>query len=186
MAAVGKGNEKPTSKKKESTRATISEDLAEGQTAKLDASLKIISEDRQTFLRPTHERGDPDFMIGTSDNYTTSYNQTQTAHVGRMTRKQLLLSKQKRDSIYTVERKEVELNPTGTSISHDKGAQITSRMPVHSHDTRDGTATKKRKRKRGNRSENKSSDVDESQNVASGKDSDADEGVSAEVGAECS
>lgn len=48
---------------KENVEITISEDLADGQNAKLDASLKLLGEDEQKLLLPSDELDDDEIHI---------------------------------------------------------------------------------------------------------------------------
>lgn len=92
---------------KENIEVTISEDLADGYSAKLDASLKLLSEDDLKLLLPNHELEDDEVhIIQTTDvalwdGYALQDYQTQLMLLEQQNRKRLLLAKQDQDVDFT-------------------------------------------------------------------------------------
>jgi hypothetical protein len=171
---------------KDQVDATISEDLADGQTAKLDASLKLLGDDDIELLIPSDDLDDDEIHIieTTGDLFTVPGSnralqdyQMQLMLLEQQNKKRLLIARQKQQDAlqpHTVARQfeiptpvrglqqdHIQTGVTRQSSRHLKATKVVPTMPANGADK--GTipaTTKRQKRDHATRSQASKTNID--------------------------
>ena len=186
---------------KENVETTISEDLAEGQDAKLDASLKLLGDDDLKLLLPSDEPEDDGIhILETTTNapqrggLALQDYQMQLMLLEQQNKKRLLLRRQEEELTHpqfdpavasTEDRRRYVANAIkkeqvqAAVASRDfKATQVTPRMPATGADK--GTVPARKRQKRGDRSRTQLNEVNNS-DIINGGDANTAQAESIEV-----
>ncbi|KAI7977663.1 hypothetical protein EIK77_010254 [Talaromyces pinophilus] len=187
----------------ENTEITISEDLGDGQSAKLDASLKLLSRDELELLIPSDELEDDEIHIIeiSTENHALKDYQMQLMLLEQRSKNRLLMARQKQDTFQRAQHlrssgyaRVFEEKPTTkdkiqvSSVQKPsgdlslKGTLFTLEMPTTRASQRTAPAAKRQKRCHGAR--DKSHKAADS-GVSNGDYSNAQQAGPVEVGDHC-
>ena len=188
---------------KENLETTISQDLADGHTANLDASLKLLSEDNPKLFIPGDELEDDEIhIIGTTQGGTHSLQdyQMQLMLLEQQNKKRMLMARQEADhgplfdqvaaaresrrrfERDAIKKEQIEAAGTLKPSRNRKATQIAPRMPTTGTDP--GTGSAKKRQKRGHQVQTQLAKV-ENGDVMNGRDSKVAQAQSSEVSDHC-
>jgi hypothetical protein len=191
----------------EKIEATISEDTADGQTAKLDASLKFLSDDEIQLLIPSDELDDDEIHIieskfnglGGGSNHALQDYQMQLMLLEQQNKKRLLMARQEQDlsnaenastaeelryrTLYKkrlLNKKQAEVLVTSIPSTDCLGSALAPEMPPKRASA--GNGSRPMRGKRGKGEQMQAAILDEHHHVVNGNKVDTEQNASVEVG----